>query len=141
MTEPRFTSSISLWLPVAVYMGVIFFASSISMPPGADLVPDKLVHAAIYGGLAVVLLRAIGRGLRYPLTWSQMIWAVVLACLYGVSDEIHQAFVPLRQADPADVLADILGATVAVSLTHTIMRARSARVDSGPEQATRGRRV
>ncbi len=141
MAEPRSSSFFSLWLPVAVYMAVIFFASSISMPPGADLVPDKLVHAAIYGGLAIVLLRALGRGLRSPLTWSQMLWAVALAGLYGVSDEIHQAFVPLRQADPADLLADVLGATVAVALTHAIVRGRSARVESGPERATRDRGV
>ncbi|MGE0704418.1 MAG: VanZ family protein [Vicinamibacterales bacterium] len=141
MPASRSPGSLSLWLPVAVYMAAIFIASSASMPPGADLVPDKVVHAGIYGGLAVVVLRALGRGLRYPSSWSHTLWAVALTGLYGLSDEIHQSFVPLRQADPADLLADVLGATAAVLLTRAIVGARSARDASAAEQAARGRGV
>ncbi len=34
------------------------------------------------------------------------------AILYGVSDEIHQMFVPTRTASPGDILMDTLGAGV-----------------------------
>lgn len=44
--------------------------------------------------------------------------AVLLASLYGVSDEVHQAFVPGRSADLLDWLADTAGAAVAVSLVR-----------------------
>lgn len=141
MPYARPVSSLSLWLPVAVYMAGIFIASSLSTGAGASLVPDKVVHAAVYGGLAIVLLRALGRGLRYPISWPAMLWAVAIAGLYGISDEIHQAFVPTRHADPADLLADVLGAAAAVLLTRAIARARSGSVRSVPERATRGRGV
>jgi VanZ family protein len=38
----------------------------------------------------------------------------VIATLYGVSDEIHQAFVPLRTPDVRDVIADATGAALAL---------------------------
>ncbi|MBP8105542.1 MAG: VanZ family protein, partial [Nitrospira sp.] len=31
---------------------------------------------------------------------------------YGLSDEIHQLFVPLRQGDPLDLVADSVGAAL-----------------------------
>jgi VanZ family protein len=34
---------------------------------------------------------------------------VALGVAYGASDEVHQAFVPGRSADPADWAADALG--------------------------------
>lgn len=37
-------------------------------------------------------------------------FAVAAASLYGVTDEIHQLFVPGRFCDPADWLVDTLGA-------------------------------
>ncbi len=46
--------------------------------------------------------------------WSPLralLVAIVLATLYGVTDEFHQSFVPNRNTDPKDVLVDFLGAT------------------------------
>ena len=39
---------------------------------------------------------------------------IAFAAIYGVTDEIHQAFVPTRSADPWDLLADAAGATMVV---------------------------
>ena len=41
--------------------------------------------------------------------------AVVLSTLYGVSDEVHQAFTPERTPDVRDLLADALGAALGVA--------------------------
>ena len=49
-------------------------------------------------------------------TWSAsraVALAIVASALYGVTDEVHQYFVPMRQADPWDVAADAAGATIA----------------------------
>jgi VanZ family protein len=42
-----------------------------------------------------------------------LVGAIGASTLYGVSDEIHQMFVPPRRADPYDLLADALGACAA----------------------------
>ncbi len=47
-----------------------------------------------------------------------MLLSVVSASLYGVSDEIHQSFVPFREASIADVIADILGSVCGVYLYY-----------------------
>jgi VanZ family protein len=40
-----------------------------------------------------------------------VVGAVVLAALYGISDECHQLFVPGRQFDVRDMVADALRAS------------------------------
>ncbi len=49
-------------------------------------------------------------------TWTRVVIAIVLATLYGVSDEFHQLFVPGRSADRYDVLADCIGATMGAAI-------------------------
>ena len=40
--------------------------------------------------------------------------SILSASLYGISDEIHQYFVPFREADIFDGIADIIGAICGV---------------------------
>lgn len=75
---------------------------------------DKLYHAGNFGVLAALLYPATGRA------WL----AVLIASLYGVSDEVHQAFVPGRSADALDWLADTVGALAAVTLLQLRQRRR-----------------
>jgi VanZ family protein len=88
---------------------------------------DKLLHAleyAVLGGLLVPALRAAGLGSR-----GAVLAAVTLASLYGASDEFHQSFVPGRDADVLDWVADTLGASAgaaAVSASIALRRARGA---------------
>ncbi len=49
---------------------------------------------------------------------------VIFCLLYGMSDEIHQAFVPGRTLSGLDLLADVLGATLAVTLWLAIHQIR-----------------
>jgi VanZ family protein len=53
--------------------------------------------------------------------------AVVLASAYGVTDELHQAFVPGRVPDPADWLVDTAGAYAGAATG--LLLARRARRD------------
>ena len=98
-------------------MALIFAASSIQnlgeLPGG---ISDKSGHSIGYALLAVLLLRAFARGRLRDVTWLRMVIAIVVATLYGVSDEFHQVFVPGRSADRYDVLADCIGAAVGVAV-------------------------
>jgi VanZ family protein len=56
--------------------------------------------------------------------------AILIAILYGVTDEIHQRFVPPRQMDPMDLGADALGATLAAGALYA--RRNSSRRTAAP---------
>ena len=98
-----------LWLPPLVYMWVIFHFSSEPEPLPALTahVWDKLLHLIEYGGLAALVCRAL---LGEELGWlAAVAGAIIAASLYGASDEWHQSFVPMRDADVRDWVADTLG--------------------------------
>jgi hypothetical protein len=105
-----------LWGPVVLQMIVIFIASSIpylgALPGGMS---DKSGHGIGYGILGAVLLRAFAGGRLRGVTWGRAAAALLVATLYGVSDEFHQSFVPGRSPDPDDVLADVIGAAAVVA--------------------------
>jgi VanZ family protein len=98
-----------LWVPAIVYMIVIFHFSSESQPlqPLTAHVWDKLLHLIEYGGLAVLLCRALlGEGFGWL---AAIAGAIVATSLYGASDEWHQSFVPMRDSSVRDWVADTLG--------------------------------
>ena len=110
------------WLPVVLWAGVIFGASSIpgAQIPSVDLPQaDKLAHLLVYAVLGALLFRALRVRARQRAaaeietrtlwSWRQAGVAVLLATLYGVSDEIHQRWTPNRTPDWHDVVADALG--------------------------------
>lgn len=100
-----------LWVPPLVWMVLIFRESSLSDPAPAvtAVVWDKALHAGAYAVLGVLLARAlVGEG--WP--WRRAaIGAIVIAALYGASDEVHQIFTPMREADILDWVADAIGST------------------------------
>ncbi len=113
---------VSLSLAIG-WMATIFFLSSQPNLPTPYLFhnQDKLFHFAAYGVLGVLLLMSF----RYKIpgyTGLQITMAVVLASLYGISDEIHQTFVPGRDAEVLDWAADTLGALTAVLILALIVK-------------------
>ena len=119
----------ALWLPVALYMALIFAVSSITHPPDLSTsIGDKGAHGLLYSGLAALMVRALAGGWQ-PFGGGIAVAAVGYSILYGATDEIHQLFVPNRSADIRDLAADAVGAAVGVallSLVH-VVRARARR--------------
>lgn len=106
------------WLPVALYAGAIFFWSSQSHPeeqlPSFLLkdVSDKVLHAVEYGILAVLCYRAFRWAAGPAVARQAVVSAIVAASAYGVTDEVHQFFVPFRESSWLDWLADTAGAAI-----------------------------
>jgi len=106
------------WTPVAVYAGAIFFLSAQSHPeeqlPSFLLkeVSDKVLHTVEYAVLGGLCYRAFRWGLNGQVAARALIIAIVAASLYGVTDEVHQFFVPFRESSWLDWLADTLGAVI-----------------------------
>jgi VanZ family protein len=98
-----------LWAPVVVYMGAIFFVSSLSDPP-LPPTTDKPLHWLAYLGLAVLVVRALAGGLPRRIGFGIASAAMLITVAYGATDEVHQLFVPGRTGDVYDLMADAAGA-------------------------------
>lgn len=99
------------WLPVILCMSFIFYVSSISGKniPGLFPYQDTVFHTLIYSILAFFFARALkntSSGIAFA---KLVIFSVIFACVYGITDELHQLFVPYRTASAVDVLIDTLG--------------------------------
>lgn len=123
-------SILTLWGPFFAALAVVFWLSSLSTVPGARYFWDKLLHTVGYAGIGVLALRAFHGGFERPRPAPTMYaaWAVIL---WGISDEIHQSFVPGRDASVLDVGADAVGFAFAVLLlaaaTSRAVRAKRPR--------------
>ncbi|MDF2037849.1 VanZ family protein [Cytobacillus oceanisediminis] len=100
-----------------LYMALIWVLSS--MPADAlvelpDLAVDRFIkesmHLIEFGILYVLLVLAALTA--FKLTPGVNILLVILACFYGILDEIHQSFVPYRSATLIDAVKDITGVLV-----------------------------
>ena len=114
------------WLPVLLWMGVIFVMSSRSQLPfyvneTVDFMTKKAGHVTEYGVLAFLLWRAISKGRGWPAVPS-FGGAFVLSLLYAISDEFHQTLVPGRAGALTDVGFDALGALLALGLVWWFSR-------------------
>jgi len=111
------------WLPLIAYCAVIYIQPSYPSPeilPSFDF-SDKLFHFVAYAALGILFYRAYQ---TLPIKHNfQLIvlLSMISASLYGVSDEIHQSFVPYRDGSFSDVIADVLGAVCGVYLYHRWM--------------------
>ena len=92
-------------------MAVIYAGSSVShLPDLPSGVSDKMAHFSEYAVLGLLLARALAGPRWLSITLPYVAGALILAALYGASDEFHQWFVPGRDADLRDLAADALGA-------------------------------
>jgi VanZ family protein len=101
-----------------VWMTLIFILSSLPSLPGLPAIIDldKLLHALAYGVLAYFFSRSLPGS--ETMSMKHALLAAMLAIAYGITDEYHQSFVPGREADIRDVLADSAGALIAVQIAY-----------------------
>jgi len=104
------------WLPILIYCFLIFTQSSYPSPERIPVLPhlDKLLHFIAYAILGVLFFRAF-RNQRFKENINMVIMlSIISSSLYGMSDEIHQYFVPSRNADIMDFFADVAGSICGV---------------------------
>lgn len=114
-----------IYIPLVFYWIILFTATTL---PGGSApkiaASDKLKHFGGYFVLATLLhltlhfQRKIKKFYQKPLLWT-----LIIAAVYGALDEIHQLFVPGRNAELLDWVADISGTLLAVVLTQIIIKA------------------
>lgn len=139
------------WLPVLVWMAVIFTASSdthsyehssrIIAPLLYWLFPHisantvdwivfiarKCAHLTEYSVFALLLWRAFRRPQKdkpRPWNWREACLVLLIVAAYAATDEFHQIFVPTRTPAVHDVIIDTLGGAAGLFLLWLIGRWR-----------------
>lgn len=109
------------WTPAALWAALIFYLSS---KPGLrvatgfwDFATRKPAHIAVYFILFLLIYYALVKTISKTRTDLLMI-AFVLTVIYGISDEVHQIFVPQREGKIVDIGYDSIGALAAVILLN-----------------------
>ena len=102
---------LSRWYMPMVFVALIF---TTTMLQGSTVAQefwnaDKLLHVALYGGLAVIVAMALQRPGR-PLSWKMALLAAFISVAYSALEEYHQTFIPGRVACTADLTANTVGA-------------------------------
>jgi len=119
------------WLPVIVLCLAIFLQSCFPSPDMGPTFPfkDKVLHLAAYGFLAALFVRACRWTWPGRLSGVQlMLLGIGFATLYGMSDELHQSLVAVRQAEFMDVVADFAGSILGAAV-YLKMPTRHSRID------------
>jgi VanZ family protein len=150
----RLRAFLKYWLPVLVWMSVIFTASSDSHsyqhssllvePFLRWLFPHlpqtqiefihellrKCAHLTEYAVFALLLWRALGQPVKNnprPWSWRQARLALLLVMLYAATDEFHQSFVPTRTPFVSDVFIDTAGGAIGLLATWIFQLLRKPR--------------
>jgi len=105
------------WLLVIAYACLIFYLSSqpyVSIPPGIEEIdPENIIlHICEYSILGFLLLKATGE--------EKLFLSFALGSFYGITDEIHQSFVPNRTSSPIDAIADSVGVIMGIYLRRKL---------------------
>jgi VanZ family protein len=132
---------VKYWMPAIVWMALIFIGSTDVLSAehtSRFLVPflhwfdpqiswatlnavqtiiRKLGHLTEYAILAALLWRALRSGTAWKSKTSILFAIVWIACaVFAASDEFHQSFVPSRTSSFHDVMIDIYGALIGLSI-------------------------
>lgn len=107
----NFRVFIKYWLPVILFADLIFYGSSIpeqEIPvTGLDLSP---LHIPEFFILSYLLFRAFS---REKISYLQiLVLSLAISTLYGVTDEIHQLFVPGRNFSFFDMAFNFIGSSL-----------------------------
>lgn len=135
---PRLWNFIKYWLPVLIWMSVIFTASADShsyqrssryfepllhwlfpsmsqqMIGHIHIFARKCCHLTEYAIFATLLWRAFSQGHGNWRIWTspKVRMVILIVCLYAASDEFHQSFVPTREPRVTDVMIDTVGGSL-----------------------------
>ena len=114
------------WLPVLIYCLLIFIQSSYPSPKNIQNLNlpyiDKLIHFAVYAILGMLFFRVF-RTQRFKENVNMVMALSILSSSFcGMSDEIHQYFVPYRDADIMDFFADVMGSICGVCVFKFIKK-------------------
>lgn len=130
-------------LPIFVWMGVIFYFSSLPGPAERHwslkiFIERKGAHIVEFAILAWLVWRAIYHASEKNIQRS-LLGAFLFSLLYAISDEVHQLFVFGREGRIQDVGFDVLGICGALLILWIVVRKK--RKKYLPKKSARKKRL
>jgi VanZ family protein len=134
--------SLACLIIAVAYMVAIFIFSSL---PQEFLTPEEtflrfsisstIKHAAEYFILSLLLFlwlanTRVGRS-SYS---SAFILAVIISSVYGITDELHQAWVPTRYCTIPDMLSNFFGSVLIAPITYNLQK-RKSKINKNSEKS------
>lgn len=140
-TDTSWEKVLLYWAPVVGYAALIFYLSSLpkpheQLPEFLRDLSDKFLHLVEYGILGVLGYRAFRWASGPRAATSAVLLAIVAGSIYGATDEVHQAFVPMREAGVLDWIADTIGSVIGARGLSWIEQRRRVYLSSGPVDQT-----
>ncbi len=134
-------SLLKYWLPVLFWLGLIFVGSTDMLSAehtsrflvpflrwldprispatlnSIQMIIRKLGHVTEYAILATLLWRALRGGRVLKSSMSSLFAVALIGCAaFAASDEFHQSFVASRTSSSNDVMIDICGALIGLTI-------------------------
>ena len=113
-----------VYVPLVIYWIFLFIATSLPathVPSFA--VGDKIKHFGAFFGLSILLsLTLIYQNKVLLFKKYFVVSALAISSIYGLVDEIHQSFIPGRNSEFLDWLADSLGAAAGVFIIFYLLK-------------------
>jgi len=110
------------WIPSILWMALIFYLSGRTgnelhtlFPFLNNLNPGHIIAYFVLGPLFYLPLH------KYHYN-HPFLKALLLCFFYGLTDEIHQYFIPTRCPDVSDLLRDIFGAGLGLAAVYLVRR-------------------
>lgn len=101
--------------PAIIYGLVVFLLSSVpgmNMPEYGFLLADKLLHFLEYALFAILIFRSFSQLFRKQKLHYVIVASSFFLILFSLLDEYYQKYIPGRESDVADVILDVLGASL-----------------------------
>ncbi len=119
--EDNHWNTLKYWLPAIAYAALIFYLSSIPLfyLPGLtgtkyeQIDPDRFaLHFIEYAIFGILLFRAFSNTYTNGISEKALAFTFLVGFAYGITDEIHQYFVPFREPSLFDIVANGLGSMI-----------------------------
>jgi len=139
---------LTYWLPVVIWLMMIFIGSTDLMSaehtsriigpilrwlhPGisparieqVQFVVRKMAHVSEYAVLSLFIFRALVNTTRRARFAGAASITLLTSGAFAASDEFHQSFVPSRTSSMRDVMIDITGAIIGMTIYWSFVRRR-----------------
>ena len=116
---------IYLTIPAFIIAATLFILSAQSELPHIDFGftwSDKILHIIAYFGYGLTLILAVFGNSADIKFKKGIIIVLIIGGLFGASDEIHQLYVPGRECDFFDWLADVIGLSLSLPFVNIIKK-------------------